>query len=271
MQILFFGTAWLLVTLNVVIWAAKQMNRFVQRELLLQRNRQNRYHSHCRSRYLSARCDVAEKQHPSYFPIWSSKFIQIYGNATSECLKEKLSGTFNCPEYQAWIDSGGTLPFPDGESENNFWPVPVQQFLRLYRPATLTELQSLHMAERWWQYFLPVRCITNHILTGKFRIVNHFSARFSVKSVATAMEREELTIMYLQMAGLDYHTASMEQREPFSFSKEQQETILKALKDSVQGSCCWILVIERNFIFPVMFLVNHRNGCCNLQRKHILP
>ena len=23
----------------------------------------------CRSRYLSARCDVAEKQHPSYFPI----------------------------------------------------------------------------------------------------------------------------------------------------------------------------------------------------------
>ena len=41
--------------------------------------------------------------------------------------------------------------------------------------------------------------------------------------------------MYLQMAGLDYHTASMEQREPFSFSKEQQETILKALKDSVQG------------------------------------
>ena len=49
------------------------------------------------------------------------------------------------------------------------------------------------------------------------------------------MEREELTIMYLQMAGLDYHTASMEQREPFSFSKEQQETILKALKDSVQG------------------------------------
>ena len=50
------------------------------------------------------------------------------------------------------------------------------------------------------------------------------------------MEREELTIMYLQMAGLDYHTASMEQREPFSFSKEQQETILKALKDSVQGA-----------------------------------
>lgn len=41
--------------------------------------------------------------------------------------------------------------------------------------------------------------------------------------------------MYLQMAGLDYHTASMEQREPFSFSKEQQETILKTLKDSVQG------------------------------------
>lgn len=49
------------------------------------------------------------------------------------------------------------------------------------------------------------------------------------------MEGEELTIMYLQMAGLDYHTASMEQREPFSFSKEQQETILNTLKDSVQG------------------------------------
>ena len=49
------------------------------------------------------------------------------------------------------------------------------------------------------------------------------------------MEREELTIMYLQMAGLDYHIASMEQREPFSFSKEQQETILKTLKDSVHG------------------------------------
>lgn len=41
--------------------------------------------------------------------------------------------------------------------------------------------------------------------------------------------------MYLQMAGLDYHIASMEQREPFSFSKEQQETILKTLKDSVHG------------------------------------
>lgn len=41
--------------------------------------------------------------------------------------------------------------------------------------------------------------------------------------------------MYLQMAGIDYHTASMEQREPFSFSKQQQETILKALKNAVNG------------------------------------
>lgn len=29
----------------------------------------------------------------------------------------ELSG---CPEYQAWIDSGGTLPFPDGESREQF-------------------------------------------------------------------------------------------------------------------------------------------------------
>ena len=26
----------------------------------------------------------------------------------------------DCPEYQAWIDSGGTLPFPDGESREQF-------------------------------------------------------------------------------------------------------------------------------------------------------
>ena len=26
----------------------------------------------------------------------------------------------DCPEYQAWIDSNGTLPFPDGESQESF-------------------------------------------------------------------------------------------------------------------------------------------------------
>ena len=26
----------------------------------------------------------------------------------------------DCPEYQAWIDSGGTLPFPEGESQASF-------------------------------------------------------------------------------------------------------------------------------------------------------
>ena len=83
------------------------------------------------------------------------------------------------------------------------------------------------------------------------------------------MEREELTIMYLQMAGLDYHIASMEQREPFSFSKEQQETILKTLKDSVQG-----VVLLNTCNQTELYLssdVPCRNGCCNLQRKHILP
>ena len=85
------------------------------------------------------------------------------------------------------------------------------------------------------------------------------------------MEGEELTIMYLQMAGLDYHTASMEQREPFSFSKEQQETILNTLKDSVQGVVLLNTCNRTELYLPVMFPVNHRNGCCNLQRKRILP
>ncbi len=45
--------------------------------------------------------------------------------------------------------------------------------------------------------------------------------------------------MYLQMAGLDHHTASTAQREAFSFSKEKQKTILKSLKSS--GICAVLL------------------------------
>lgn len=41
--------------------------------------------------------------------------------------------------------------------------------------------------------------------------------------------------MYLQMVGLDHHTASIAQREAFSFSKEMQKTILTNLKSESNG------------------------------------
>ena len=34
----------------------------------------------------------------------------------------------DCPEYQAWIDSNGTLPFPDGESRKDFQKRSVEAF-----------------------------------------------------------------------------------------------------------------------------------------------
>lgn len=63
--------------------------------------------------------------------------------------------------------------------------------------------------------------------------------------------------MYLQMVGLDHHTASIAQREAFSFSKEMQKTILTNLKLESNGvvllSTC---NRNKNYIFLDQYLFN---------------
>ena len=44
----------------------------------------------------------------------------------------ELSG---CPEYQAWIDSGGKLPFPEGESREAFIRRTLEGFREVVRDA----------------------------------------------------------------------------------------------------------------------------------------
>lgn len=60
----------------------------------------------------------------------------------------ELSG---CPEYQAWIDSGGKLPFPEGESREAFIRRTLEGFRKSYgmrRHMTGRRLRLWHMAER---------------------------------------------------------------------------------------------------------------------------
>ena len=60
----------------------------------------------------------------------------------------ELSG---CPEYQAWIDSGGKLPFPEGESREAFIRRTLEGSGKSYgmrRHMTGRRLRLWHMAER---------------------------------------------------------------------------------------------------------------------------
>lgn len=63
-------------------------------------------------------------------------------------------------DYQRWIDSGGTLPFPDGESRAEFITRCkaglLDCLMELEKQVTVQErLSALYMAERLW-HFLTV-------------------------------------------------------------------------------------------------------------------
>jgi alpha-ribazole phosphatase len=55
--------------------------------------------------------------YPNYFPIFYQGFAECnFGDFENKNFKEL---SYN-PEYQAWIDSNGTLPFPNGEDPKDF-------------------------------------------------------------------------------------------------------------------------------------------------------
>ena len=56
---------------------------------------------------------------------------------------QELSGN---PEYQAWIDSSGTLPFPEGESQEMFQKRCVRGFARCVEQCLK---DGLHTAALW--------------------------------------------------------------------------------------------------------------------------
>lgn len=57
------------------------------------------------------------------------------------------------PDYQAWIDSGGTLPFPNGESMEDFKRRCRKAFLRVLQESIRTEMsrQCLDRNEEEWK------------------------------------------------------------------------------------------------------------------------
>lgn len=52
----------------------------------------------------------------------------------------ELSG---CPEYQAWIDSGGKLPFPEGESREAFIRRTLEGFREVVRDAQAHDRETI--------------------------------------------------------------------------------------------------------------------------------
>ena len=52
----------------------------------------------------------------------------------------ELSG---CPEYQAWIDSGGKLPFPEGESREAFIRRTLEGFWEVVRDAQAHDRETI--------------------------------------------------------------------------------------------------------------------------------
>ena len=52
----------------------------------------------------------------------------------------ELSG---CPEYQAWIDSGGKLPFPEGESREAFIRRTLEGFREVVRDAQAHDREKI--------------------------------------------------------------------------------------------------------------------------------
>ncbi len=96
------------------------MNRFVQRELL------------CNATGKTDIIPIAGAGVCQPNATLSGNCIDLFPNLEQQIhpdLRECDFGMFEgknyrelsgCPEYQAWIDSGGTLPFPDGESREQF-------------------------------------------------------------------------------------------------------------------------------------------------------
>ena len=61
-----------------------------------------------------------------------------FGNFENKNYRE-LAGN---PDYQAWIDSGGNLPFPGGESRENFRKRTLEGFQRVIAICSRENLQS---------------------------------------------------------------------------------------------------------------------------------
>ena len=78
---------------------------------------------------MKRRTETAEILYPNHTPIY---IYRSGGKWILENLKERI--ILNCrknPNYQAWIDSNGTLPFPGGESRETFIKRREQGFYRM--------------------------------------------------------------------------------------------------------------------------------------------
>lgn len=87
------------------------------------------------------RClQTAELLYPELCPVTIPEWREIDFGAFEGKNYKELNGN---PEYQAWIDSGGTLPFPGGESREAFLSRCVAGFDRMRKHlAAVTEKAS---------------------------------------------------------------------------------------------------------------------------------
>lgn len=84
----------------------------------------------------------------------------------------ELSGD---PAYQAWIDSGGTLAFPGGESERHFCSDAVRHWNRLCSGSSIRQLPQWYTAVRSWLCFLHWKNSKSRTFRGRQDTVNRSS------------------------------------------------------------------------------------------------
>lgn len=86
---------------------------------------------------LSVRPGIFSKIRGKYFLVPGLQECD-FGDFENKNYKE-LDGD---PDYQAWIDSGGTLPFPNGESMEEFKRRCQQAFLRVLQESVRLEMRA---------------------------------------------------------------------------------------------------------------------------------
>lgn len=84
----------------------------------------------------------------------------------------ELSGD---PAYQAWIDSGGTLAFPSGESRAAFCSDAVRHWNRLCSGSSIRQLPQWYTAVRSWLCFLHWKNSKSRTFRGRQDTVNRSS------------------------------------------------------------------------------------------------
>ena len=117
------------------------------------------------------RCrQTAELLYPGQAPCVFDQFREMDFGAFEGHNYEELKADVR---YQAWIDSNGTLPFPQGESREQFQRRCVEGFCELLKEVwTREKLPALHSsctAERSWRFWMLLRRAVITITSAQMR------------------------------------------------------------------------------------------------------